>query len=103
MAQLGFLQFANTTEANAVISQIDTCMGFPNGKTTTWQTPFCMQDGYSPTATTESYFITIMDEISECLTPEQTQVMIPTLPDGWVSCGVVNPDISGSTENYVGS
>ena len=96
MAQLGFLQFANTTEANAVISQIDTCMGFPNGKTTTWQTPFCMQDGYSPTATTESYFITIRTEIVGCLTQEQIDSAIPTLPEGWVSCGSI---ISGSTEN----
>lgn len=98
LGHTGWIQLSNETEANDLISQINTCMGFPtpDGKTQTWTTPFCMQDGYSPTATTESYFIIIKTEIVGCLTQEQIDSAIPTLPDGWVFCGSV---ISGSTEN----
>ena len=101
----GWIQLSNETEANDLISQINSCMGFPtpDGKTQTWGEPFCLQNGYSPTATTESFFVMIKDDIHDCLTTEQWDSQITKLPIGWVVCGTPEPTPSGSTENYVGS
>lgn len=98
-----WLQFANETEANDVISTINTCMGYPtpDGKTTTWGTPLCYQDGYSPTATTESFFVIVREEIQQCLTQEQWDGRLHDIPTGWVPCGDEKPD--NSPESYVGN
>lgn len=103
LGHTGWIQLSNETEANDLINTINSCMGFPtpDGKTETWAIPFCLQDGYSPTATTESYFVIVKDQIKSCLTTEQWDSQITELPLGWVDCGTPEPTPSGSTENYL--
>lgn len=101
LGHTGWIQLSNETEANDLITTINSCMGFPtpDGKTQTWAIPFCLQDGYSPTATTESYFVIVKEQIKGCLTQEQWDSQITELPSGWVSCGTPEPPITGTTEN----
>jgi len=97
----GWLQFGDESEASIFVSQINNCMGFPtpDGRTITWADPFCLADGYFPTATTENWYVIVKDEISNCLTPEQEAAVISSLPTDWVACGTPAPSPSGDTEN----
>ena len=103
LGHTGWIQLSNETEANDLITKINTCMGLPtpDGKTKTWSIPFCLQDGYSPTATTESYFVIVKDQIKDCLTQQEWDSQITELPIGWVDCGTPEPIPSGSTENNI--
>ena len=96
---LGWLGYTTETEAETTIQQINNCLGFPteDGKTLTWTNPYCIQNGYSPTATTQNYYVIIKNQCFDCLTEEQKSE-IKDLPVGWYDCGTTSP-ITGSTEN----
>ena len=98
---IGWLEFDTINEASVFISQINSHLGLPtmDGKTLTWAIPTCLQDGYSPTATTENWYVIIKEEIMDCLTQEQKDSIIPSLPVDWYACGTPIPSPSGSTEN----
>lgn len=93
--QLGWLDFPSDYDAEVFNSEIDTCMGFPtaDGQTLTWADTRCMFDGSS-----YHYLIIITDEITNCLTQEQKDSIIQ-IQENWIDCF----NISGTTENYVGS
>lgn len=99
----GWIEFGGEDEANVLIDQINECMGFPtpDGKTKTWALPNCLADGYYPTATTENWYVIVKDEILGCLTQEQKDSIIPSLPAGWFACGTPEPSPSGDTQNYL--
>ncbi len=84
----GWLQHASYDDAEAVIDGINVCKGWPDPSTgtETWGYPTCYQNGYSPSATTESYFVMVKDEIKDCLTQEQWDSQVQ-IPEGWVECG----------------
>jgi len=92
---LKYIQHATEQDAQDLIDTIDVCKGWPSGGTETWAFPLCFQDGYSPTATTESYFVIVNSEVQDCLTQDQWDSRV-SLPDGWVKCGTEAP-ISGTT------
>lgn len=100
LGHLGWLEYTTESEANDFISQINTCKGYPtpDGRTITWAEPFCLADGYYPTATTENWYVIVKEEIHECLTPEQEASVISELPLSWIPCGT---PASGSTETYL--
>jgi len=97
----GWIEFGGQDEANVLIDQINECMGFPtpDGITISWANPNCMANGYFPTATTENWYVIIKEEIMDCLTQEQKDSIIPSLPVDWYACGTPIPSPSGSTEN----
>jgi len=99
---LGWLKYTTETEANELISQIDTCLGFPtaDGKTITWAIPNCFQNDYSPNETESGYFVIIKDECYDCLTEQQKTEVISTLPYT-IGCGTPEPSPSGDTQNYL--
>jgi len=101
----GWLQYNTHQEAITTVNKIDICLGLPtyDGGTKTWTIPTCLQDGYSPTATTQNYFVVIRDECYDCLTAEEKSQIISSLPAQWYNCGTPAPTPSGTTENYVGS
>lgn len=100
----GWIGYNTHQEAITLVNKIDICLGLPtyDGKTSTWAIPNCLQDGYSPTATTQNYFVIIKDECYDCLTEEEKGQIIIDLPYS-ISCGTPIPSPSGTTENYVGS
>jgi len=97
---LGWIEYSSEDEGKALISQIDNCMGFPtpDGKTKTWAKPCCMSNGFYPTATTQSWFVIVKEEIVGCLTQEQKDSIKTYLPEDWYDCGMTPPP-SGLTYN----
>ena len=88
----GFIKYNEdqAQEALDLISQINDCLGLPQGQTTTWSyaTALCnlnpQTSGY-----TDFWGIVVKvdtDELSQCLTPQQIQNVIQ-LPEGLGICG----------------
>ena len=100
---IGWIGYDTKEDADNLITQINICKGFPtpDGKTLTWTIPSCLSNGYYPTATTQNYYVIIKDEIMECLSQEQKDSIIFSLPENYITCGTPIPTPSGSTENYV--
>lgn len=99
---LGWLKSSTENEANLLVSQINECLGIPrpNCETLTWDIPTCLQNDYSPYDTENGWFVVIMDECYDCLTQEQKDQILTSLPYE-ISCGTPEPNPSGSTENYL--
>ena len=97
----GWLRYETENEANELIEKINECKGFPtpDGRTTTWSIPLCFQYGYSPNETDINWYVIVKEEIKDCLTQEEWDSQITSVPDGWVKCGTPEPPITGSTEN----
>lgn len=96
---LGWLKYNTETEADTLISSINTCLGLPtpDGKTTTWAIPSCYQNDYEGSETENGWFVVIKGECYDCLSQDEKDAVIATLPYDIV-CGTPAP-ISGSTGN----
>lgn len=97
---LGWLRYTTELEANTLIQQINSCLGFPtaDGRTITWALPSCLQNDYSPYETDSAWFVIIKGECYDCLTQEQKDSVLPILPFNIV-CGTPAPSPSGDTQN----
>jgi hypothetical protein len=97
---LGWLKYTTESEANNLISSINTCLGFPtpDGKTTTWAVPSCLQNDYEGSETESGWFVIIKDECYDCLSQAEKDEVINTLPY-YIACGTPSPNPSGDTEN----
>ena len=69
-----YIIYPDLTSAQNLITQINTCMGYPNEGTTTWMTEpdfMCEFDLQTGDKTSIGYGILISDRIKGCLTPTQ--------------------------------
>ena len=83
-----YIIFINELEAIDLINQINTCMGWPNDGTITWQVSpdnMCEFDLTTGDKLPIGYGVIIKDRIIDCLTEEQlTEVF--TLPSNINTC-----------------
>ena len=71
-------------QALDLITQINDCLGLPEGETTTWDTTtaLCSLDASSAYTEFWGYVVKIdTDQLSECLTPQQIEsiIQLPTV------------------------
>lgn len=80
-----------TSKGYDLINQINDCLGFPEGETTTWQESpiaYCTLDTQSGSTIFWGSVVKIdTDQVSECLTPQQLSQIIE-LPSDVYICGV---------------
>ena len=97
---LGWLKSNTEAEANLLVQQINGCLGLPtdDGLTLTWAIPSCLQNDYEGSETESGWFVIIKGECYDCLTQEQKDAILPSLPYN-IACGTPQPPISGSTGN----
>jgi hypothetical protein len=85
----GYLLFQDFQESENLINEINSCMGFPNGETTTWMNApysFCSVGSTSAYTQFESYAVVAdTEQISQCLTQEQINNIIQK-PANWSLC-----------------
>ncbi len=97
---LGWLKSNTETEANLLVQQINGCLGLPtpDGLTLTWAIPSCYQNDYEGSETESGWFVIIKGECYDCLTQEQKDAILSSLPYD-IACGTPAPPISGDTIN----
>jgi hypothetical protein len=72
-----------------LITQINDCLGLPEGETTTWDTTtaLCSLDASSGYTEFWGYVVKIdTEQLTDCLTPQQVESVIQ-LPEGLGICG----------------
>lgn len=98
---MDYIVYANETDGQSLISQIDTCKGFPtqDGLTLTWMISpksICEFNLETGAKTPIGYGVVITDEILSCLTDVQKQEII-TLQGNINLCSWNPIIVSGST------
>jgi hypothetical protein len=76
-------------QALDLVNQINDCLGFPEGETTTWDNPtaLCSLDALSAYTEFWGYVVKIdTEQLRDCLTPQQVESVIQ-LPEGLAICG----------------
>jgi hypothetical protein len=76
-------------QALDLVNQINDCLGFPEGETTTWDIPTALCYLGASSAYTEfwGYVVKIdTEQLTDCLTPQQMENIIQ-LPEGLGICG----------------
>lgn len=84
----GWIKYNDITEAQSLIYNINTCMGFPQGETLTWDTTpsFCTVGPTSAYTEFYGYVVKIdTDQMGQCLTQEQIDSIIQ-IPDECKIC-----------------
>lgn len=99
-----YIVYNNLENGRSLISQIDSCKGFPtlDGLTQTWQltpSPICEFNLETGEKTQIGYGIVIKDEILDCLTEVQKQEII-SLQGNINLCSWEPIIVSGDTANY---
>ncbi len=85
---VNYIIYPDIQGANNLISQINTCMGYPSDGTTTWMTEpdwMCEFDLQSGEKTSIGYGVIIKDIIMDCLT-EQQKSEVFSLPSNINTC-----------------
>lgn len=90
---VNYIVFLQKPEAEDFIQQINTCMGYPDGNTTTYSEPdlMCEYDFSTGESWNIGWGVQILDYIIPCMTEEQ-KADIFNLPANMNLCG-----FSGST------
>lgn len=87
----GYILYQNFQNAEALITEINTCLGLPNGQTLTWQDgpiSFCSVGPTSAYTEFEAYAIKVdTNQLDSCLTEEQKSNII-NKPFEWGICSV---------------
>lgn len=85
----GYILFQDFQNAEQLITEINTCLGLPQGETLTWQDgplSFCSMGVTSGYTEFEAYAIKIdTDQCGQCLTQEQISSII-NKPIDWNIC-----------------
>jgi hypothetical protein len=100
---MSYIVYANEIDGINLISQINTCKGFPtqDGLTITWQNgtnPVCEFNLDNGSKTQIGYGVIIGDEVYDCLTENQKQSII-TFQGNINLCSWNAPIVSGTTTN----
>ena len=100
---MSYIVYANEIDGLNLISQINTCKGFPtqDGLTITWQNgtnPICEFNLETGTKTPIGFGVIINNDIFDCLSENQKQEII-TLQGNINLCSWVPSIISGTTTN----
>lgn len=87
----GYILYQDFQNAESLITEINNCLGLPNGQTLTWQDgpiSFCSVGPTSGYTEFEAYAIKIdTDQCGECLTQEQLTNVI-NKPIEWGVCSI---------------